>query len=583
MRRRVGVAALALIGTASAIALPASPASAFTKPPQNYGGYSSGVETFANLAPALGLAKAQVADARSAAASQGLTPIVDELGNSVSPANPNKASQGFGAPLELNVLNAPLRLVAPAQADAPPSSFATGSLLNLPIPPLASVNVLPGEAAARFNDNGAVCIIGADLARGRGAAANVSLLNNLIRLQATEALPVSTISRQLLTAQVRPNGSIAGPKLGVESEVVQHVVPATIADPAGVIALRVEVAGDVKLRAFAGGLPGTSFIEYTPPPVLRLTIPPSGLVGGLVGPLLTAVLGLLPPAVQALVPFNPVTGVLQIPLGTTLAAIQPLVNLLASLGIVIGEQPRAIGSTGPPSVSAGGTSSSAAIDLVRIRPAGALAALAGLVGDVRVGHMEVAAFAPAGGVDCPGLGVAKTTDRDPVQVGESFVYTITATNPYDCTLTNVRVQDDIVPSNGVTFTVGASNPKGAVVTDLGNGGKRVVFANIGDVPPRGSRAVQLQLTVDSATGNGRITDTATVTATCATGGGTGTTNVSFNLTGTATLNAPQVGTTSANLARTGRNDSTYLALALSFLLALAGVEVLRRRSAATRP
>jgi len=576
MRRRVGVAALALIGTASAIALPANPASAFTRPPQSYGGYGSGVETFANIAPALGLAKAQVAIGRSAANSQGLTAIQDELGNTVSTPNPAKATRAFGEALELNVLNQPLRLVSPALADAPASSFATGSLLNLPVPPLANVSVLPGEATARFNDPGALCIIGADLARGRGAAASVSLLNNLVQLVSSGALPVSTVSRQLLTGQVRPDGSLAGPKLGVESEVIQHVVPATIAS-GGVLALQVDVAGDVRLRAHAGGLPGTGFIEYKPPPVLRLTFPPTGLVGAILIPLLNLVYSLAP-GLQALAPYNPLTGVLSIPLGSTLSAIQPVVNLLASLGITIGEAPRAIGSTGAPTVSANGTSASSAIDLVRVRPAGLLAPLAGLVGDVRVGHMEVSAFAPAGGIDCPGLGVAKTVDRDPVQVGESFVYTITATNPYDCILMNVRVVDDIIPSNGVTFTVKGSNPPGAVVTDLGNGGRRVVFNNIGDIGPRASRQVQLQLTVDSASGTGRITDTATVTATCATGGGSGLTNVSINLTGTATLNAPQVGGGTASLARTGRNDGTYLALALSLMLALAGAEFLRRRS-----
>jgi len=79
--------------------------------------------------------------------------------------------------------------------------------------------------------------------------------------------------------------------------------------------------------------------------------------------------------------------------------------------------------------------------------------------------------------------------------------------------------------------------------------------------------------------SGRISDTATVTADCATGGGTGTTNVNFNLRGTVTLNAPQVGGVGVSgLPRTGRNDEAYLLVGLSFLLALAGVEVLRRRS-----
>lgn len=594
-RRRRGAAAFAMIGMVAAMLVPAAPAGAFTKPPQAYGGYSSGVETFADLVDALGLAKAQVASARSAANSQGLTAITDELGNQVSPANGNKASQAFGSALDLQVLNQPIQLVAPALADAPASSFSgPNTLLNLPVSTLASVAAVRGAAAARFNENGVNCIIGADLAAGVGEAADVRLLgsgtggggaltNPAVATQIGGNNTVSTSSRQLLTGQVREDGSRAGNKLGVLSEVIQTVVPVSV-NVAGTVALSVEVAGVFELKAFAGGLPGTSFIEYNPQtggqaPVVRLTFPPAGPLGAILGGLLSA----LPADVQALINFNPATGQLLIPLGPILDVLAPVVNLLADLGIVIGEQPRAIGSTGAPFEAANGTAAAAAIDLVRIRPAGAIAALQPLIGDVRVGHMEVSAFAPVGGIDCPGLGVAKVTDRDPVQVGESFVYTITATNPYDCTLTNVRVVDDIVPTNGIVFTVGATDPQASSISDLPNGGKRVVFDNIGNIGPKQSRVVKIQLTVNSATGNGRIRDTATVTADCATGGGTGDTNVAINLSGSVTLNAPAVGTSSVtgDLARTGRNDGIYLFLGLSFLMALAGVEAVRRRASRT--
>jgi uncharacterized repeat protein (TIGR01451 family) len=193
--------------------------------------------------------------------------------------------------------------------------------------------------------------------------------------------------------------------------------------------------------------------------------------------------------------------------------------------------------------------------------------------------MEALAVAPAGGIDCPGLGVGKVTDKDPVQVGETFTYTIAVANPYDCILTNVRVQDDITGSAGITFTVGTTTPPASSVTPIA-GGTRVVWNDIGPIPARGNDSVQVQVTVNSATSNGRISDTATVTAACATGGGTGTTNVNLNLVGQVTLNAPQVGGVAVlpELPRTGRNDGLYLGLGLAFLLSLAGVEALRRRS-----
>ncbi len=591
MRRRMGVAALALIGTFSAVTVPASPAGAFTKPPQAYGGYGSGVETFANVIPTADVARAQVAVARSAVNSQGLTGITDELGNIVSAPDANLASVALGQALDLNLLSTDVELVRPAIAAAPPSSTAVESLLELPVSNLAFADTLEGRASARFNDDGNICIIGADLANGRGQAANVQLLGSgpednglqspLIELQAeTERDVVNTISRQLLTAQVNEAGNVVGQKVGVLSEVTQTVAPVTIADATGNIAISIEVAGVYQLRAFAGGLPGTSFIEYNPQtggemPVIRLTIPPSGILGGVLGDLLDV----LPDDVASIVNFDSETGQLLIPLGPALDLLAPLVDLLAELGIVIGEQPRAIGSTGPPLENADGTASAGAIDLVRIRPAGAISVLADLVGDVRVGHMEVLAFAPAGGIDCPGLGVNKTTDRDPVQVGESFVYTITITNPFDCVLTNVRVVDDITATNGVTFTVGTTDPQATTVDNIA-GGQRVAFADVGPIGPRASRAVQIQLTVNSATGNGRISDTATAVADCATGGGTGTTNVNLTLSGRVTLNAPQVGGSgvSGELPRTGRNDGAFLFVGFSFLVALGGVEVLRRRA-----
>jgi len=356
MRRRLGLTALVLSGTVAALA---GPAEAYTKPPQLYGGYGSGVETFADVAPALGLLKAQVAIGRAATNSQGLKPITDELGNTVAVDNPDKATRAFGSPLALTALNTQVQLVAPAVAEAPPSTTATGALLNLPVPPLADVKVLPGEATARFNENGNICIIGANLARGRGAAAQANLLNNVVRAATPDGTPpASSTSRQLLTAQVNQGGTVVGTKIGVESEVVQHIVPVTVADPVtGAVLIRVDVLGDVRLRAFAGGIPGTSFIEYAAPPVIRITIPPASPLGGVLG----AILGVLPAPI-----FTPATGVLEV----TLGAAAPVLALLAPLGIAIGEQPRAINGPGAPFEAADGSRSGAAIDLVRIKPAG---------------------------------------------------------------------------------------------------------------------------------------------------------------------------------------------------------------------
>lgn len=590
MRRRIGVAAVAMTGMLAAVTVSASPASAFAPPVQRYGGYGSGAETFANLVPATGLAQATVAFANSAVDSQGLKPITDELGRVVTGDDPAHASKALGAGIELKLANQEIQLVAKAEAFAPPPSSDIKSLVQLPVSTLAFAEALEGRAVANFNDQGSQCVLGADLANGRGQAANVQLLGNGAAGASGFANPtisledgnpdtrdvVNTASRQRLVAQTRRDGSLAGNKLGVLSQVEQTVAPLRIGAPGGV-AISVEVGGVFQLSAAAGGVPGTGLVTYNPGtggqmPVIRLTIPPVGGVGSLLGP----VLALLPANVASLVQFNSTTGELLIPLGPALSLLQPLVDLLAQQGIVIGEQPRAIGGVGAPFQAADGTSASAAIDLVRIQPMGLLAPLAPLVGDVRVGHMEVQAFAPAGGIDCQGIGVTKTTDRDPVQVGESFVYTITVTNPCEVPLTNVRVTDIISATNGITFTVGNTSPP-ADATGQANGGTGVVFNDIGPIPPRASKAVQIQVTVNSG-GNGRIEDTAAVTGSCAIGGTNGDVNVNLNLSGQVTLLAPQVGQGGGELARTGRDDRLYLFLGLSLVVAMAGVEVLRRRS-----
>jgi len=585
MRRRIGVIAAALTGTLAAVAVSATPASAFTPAPQAYGGYGSGAETFADIGgTTLPLAEATVAFANSAVNSRGLQPVTDELGRLVSPSAPNFASKAMGAALELTLLNNEIQLVADAVAVAPPSSSAEDSLLELPVSTLAFAEALEGRAVANFNDVGADCVLGADLANARGEAANVQLLgaadagpdgfaNPTISLrndQDNVRDVVSSASRQRLVSQFRRDGSVAGNKIGILSQVEQTVAPITIRDPLGAVAISIEVAGVYQLSAVAGGLPGTAFVAYNPAtggaaPVITLTIPPTSPLAPL-NPLLAGVLTLVPNA-------SSVGGTTVIPLDTVTNLLQPVIDLLADQGIVIGEAPRAIGSTAAPTEAADGTVASAAIDLVRIQPAGLLAPLADLIGDVRVGHMEVQAFAPAGGIDCPGIGVNKTSDRADVSAGETFTVSIATFNPCYVPLTNVRVVDDITATNGVGFTVNATNPTGSTVTQEG-GVTRVVFNDIGPIPPRETRVVQVQITVDAGARSGRISDTATVTGTCGIGGANG----NVNLVGQFTLNAPGVGAVGGELPRTGRDDRLYLGLGLSFALALAGVEVLRRRS-----
>lgn len=218
LRRRIGAAPLAVFGSMSAAALPAGPADAFIKPPQDYGqygalqdygGYGSGAEAYVDLADAAGLAEARVAFASSAVRSMGLTNIQGELGKTVSVEHMDRSAGAQGAALELNVLGKGIEVVAPAETVAPPPGpEVVNSLLEVDLPPLAFADALEGRARAPFNENRNICIIGADMANSRGQAANVQLLGGeggdgllkpLIQLEGPSPGEREVVSRQLLT------------------------------------------------------------------------------------------------------------------------------------------------------------------------------------------------------------------------------------------------------------------------------------------------------------------------------------------------------------------------------------------------
>jgi hypothetical protein len=118
------------------------------------------------------------------------------------------------------------------------------------------------------------------------------------------------------------------------------------------------------------------------------------------------------------------------------------------LEVTIGEDPRAIAAPGAnpnpasqPALASNGRTASAAADVVRVR------VLDGVVADVRVGHMEVSAEVPTGGITCP-IPVSKSADPDDIKIGEepdTSEISITVHNVYDCDLTNVTLVDRIRP------------------------------------------------------------------------------------------------------------------------------------------
>jgi len=531
-----------------------------------YGGYGSGVVAYANVGS--GNIVAQTAVSNGEVASKGLTLVKNELGETVQAATAGKNAGANGQALTARLGGNNIKVGEAAVAEAAPSTgLVDTSVLKLPVPNnLAFADALNGQAQARWVPND--CILGADLTYSRGQAANAQLVGSattptgltapLVKSQdpSGERAVDTSITRQRLVAQTDRTGKIVGGDLGFLTEVRQTLAPATVTMANGVT-IFVEVAGTYTLRAFSGGLPGTSFVTFNPEvgnraPLIRITVPATSPLNPVLKPLLD-------PANEFLITLNqlaPITDQAK----TVLAAI--------GIDLTVAEQPRAIGDPKKPATQAAdGTLASGAVDVVRLKSAAE---------DIRFGHMEATAAVPVGGVECPGLKVAKTTDKDPVAVGETFKYSITVTNPYDCTLTNVKLVDTISADKGITFSIGATDPSSSTVS-----GNTVTFADIGPIAPKGSKTVTIDITVKSAANPGRISDTAVATADCAVGDATGKSNVKVNLKGQVTLVAPQVTTADRArgvLPRTGGEQQLPLAGGLLFA-GLAIIETVRRKAA----
>jgi uncharacterized repeat protein (TIGR01451 family) len=548
-------AARAALAAASLITLPlitgAGPVANAAVPVEqaDYGGHASGVSQFVSALDRNVLA--EVAKANVALASKGgLTKIDNELARAVTAANGAKAAYSFGAALVAELGGSPIEIVAPSEALAPPSTgLIVNNLLEIPADPLANATAVQGEAQSRFVPD--ECILGADITRGAGFAANAMVLTSpdappLLNSAAPDPTRNvnQTTARQRLVAQTNQAGQRIGDAFGLMSEVRQTLAPVTI-EGVGTI----EVAGEWVLRAVSTGIGNGAYITYGPgdvspsTPVLRVFDPDNALLGEIT---LQDILGTEGLSI-------PIPGVAE---------------------VTIGEDPRAIAAPGgapdttsSPAIAANGTSAAAAVDVVRVR------LLDGTAADIRIGHMEVRSFVPEGGIAC-GLDIGKTADKDPVRPGETFNYIITIPNPYDCTLTNVKVVDEVIAPEGITFQLGTTTPPADETT-----ANTVTWNDVGPIPPRTTKELGIQITIVSATRAGKMTDHVKVTADCASGTGETDTGI-VNLTGEVTVNVPDIipGETPPLPKTGGRN--VPLALAVGAMTAFVVTQALRRRAVA---
>ena len=159
--------------------------------------------------------------------------------------------------------------------------------------------------------------------------------------------------------------------------------------------------------------------------------------------------------------------------------------------------------------------------------------------DLRVGHMEVSAQVPAGGIRCPDLPVSKTSDPTVVRPGEEFTYTIAVPavpNPHECTLTGVRVVDSISVVDGDIDTTVVSTDPPATSAD----GGQLVWEDVGPIAPGEQRLLRIVVRVDEGSSAGLLRNTAEVTANCPLQPADATTAVDVPLQGRIVVDVPEV-------------------------------------------
>ncbi|HVE95271.1 MAG TPA: hypothetical protein VNB24_10135 [Acidimicrobiales bacterium] len=559
MKRIALAASIALIAAAFGVS-PARAAETF--PNATFSGSATGtvVHTDALNSGTTRIENADVALSSAAVNSRRLTTqAVNENNRVVNPALPAKSAYAKGQGLEVGLATTPpadgqILLAGKAEASAPPTGPTVTREQAVKVEPAAFASLVRGRADARWNDD--TCILGTDMTRGLGYAADVQLVDTgqntkpdefdapLVALDDTD--PARAVSQSVSRNKLVPN---ADGSFGLLSEVRETIAPVTLFKGAA-NQLTIEVLGEWVLRAVATGSagPANEKLFYGPAdttpqtPILRIT-------NGLTAPTTTVLT------------FQQVFG----------AAGFTLPPLDAVAEIAIGEDPRAIGGNAAttPVVAADGTQVAAAVDVVRLRLAG------GAVGDIRIGHMEVKATVPAGGVICP---IPVTKKATPSTVNETtapdgkFQVAITIRNPFDCPLINVKAVDVISRKTGdVTFEIvkddARNDPKsgvgGTTFTNTSPTSATATYPNLGTLAPGETRV--LNLVIDVLSGGGEIQDIVTVDGVlnCADARAQGEARATAALRGTFTL----VTRANAILPRTGGDEALlWLGIPLAALL-----------------
>jgi hypothetical protein len=439
----------------------------FSPPPATgYAGYASGTVLSTTVGGVVDLLRLNVASADAAyrsGASGG--PVSDETGRPTVPALPDRGASAHGAGLNVTALGGlglgPL-VGSTAEAVAPPSSGpVTKETANLALDPVVRASLLRGQAEARSPTQG--CVLGTNLASGTGQVGGIVVggaAPGLGLLSAGAGDPAQGTSRTSARTALVPSGGLGaggGPALALLSEVRQTVAPVTLL--AGTPAqFTLVVGGEWVLRARADGRAGS--VSYGPE-------------GG----------GSVTPVVRVLgADGHEITG---LALSHAPGTAGQTLDVPGVAEIAIGEQPRPLVGAAGALPSGGPTTTAAAVDVARVK------LLAGGA-EVRIGHMEVAASVPQGGVSCPGPQVTVHAQPAMVPAGVQGDLAVTVTNPNAGQLDDLNLDVILSATPGLTFEPGSGSMA------------------LGSLAPGQSREVHLKVRPAAGSPAGRITATAKV-------------------------------------------------------------------------
>jgi LPXTG-motif cell wall-anchored protein len=531
------VVPLALSGSASAAG--AGGVSNDPNPPINgtIAGFTNGDFAYLDALNVGSLSLAQLTLAQSAAGvSNGTLQTENSLGEDLlttkSGAGHNAYGRAAGVSLNLGQGSKSVPQVQLTQAEAvspPPNQVKTARILNLPLAPVANVDVQPDIATANTPADNNFCVLGVNhpLSAGQATIADADVLPVT---STTSVLAVDGTVQNNSLEELDPNNSGG---FGLDSATLLHTAEIQLFKGIPGATIDIKVINPLVLQAFAGG-DGSSFVTYGSGDKQKdvLSITAGGQTVTLTAEQLLGTNGLT----------IDVDGLLRVQIGgqPTMSVTNDKVSALADLISVqvISLNNNTTSSVGGPlapllnpiltPVLSALNGVTASLDKVLT----GLGIKAGV--DLRVGHFEANAQVPTGGIQC-NIPVSKTPSTQNVTAGNPFSVTLSADNPFDCTIENLKFEDKIQSETGdVKWSVGNTQP----AADSGSTDSDVTWSNLGSIPAGGHKDVTITINVPADSPSGELEDTAIVTGTCATGNGPGTATV--HLGGTVTLHGPTI-------------------------------------------